>query len=128
MSLKSSEFEIFKEKRRKDYNTWKPIYSPALGEQIFFNSKGFNHLRFRTDGTPRNFREALYKLRLLPLVRSVIYKARKVDEYRKGRVEYWGIVEAVGKKKIKVILRRIGKGRIHFWSVMRLAYLNADNK
>ncbi len=122
MSPKSSPFEILKEERRKDYNTWKPIYCAAIGEQVFFNAKGFKHLRFRTDGTPRNPKESIYKLSLLPLVRSVIYKAVEIDEYRKGKIEYWGIVARVGKgsHKVKVILRRVGAGNIHFWSVMKL--------
>ena len=123
MSSGPSSFEIFVERYRKMYKTWTPVYCPALDTEVVFNSKGFKHLRFRVDGTPRNPKESIYKLRFLPLVRSVIYKAKSVGEYRKGKIEYWGISAKVGKKgnqTIKVILRRVGAGKVHFWSVMRI--------
>ncbi len=77
----------------------------------------------------------MYKIGLLPLVRPAIYKAVRV-EYEKRlapvggtrkkvlkEMEYWAITEVVGKQnvKIKVVVRKIGKGQIHFWSIMKLA-------
>lgn len=136
MPLEPSEFEILREKRRKDYNSWKPIYCKAVAKYVDFNASGFRHLNFKIGNKPRSIREALYKLNLLPLVRVAIQKSVKVDEYRKTvapvggsnkrnlkEIEYWGILGVVGKQnvRIKVILRRIGKGKIHFWSVMKVS-------
>ena len=105
---------------------------------MFFNSDGFSHLRFHVDGTPRNPMEQMYKLGLLPLVIPTIKTATKVSEYerrlapigRKKRggekiikeVQYWALVSIVGRRnvKVKVVLRKIGTGKIHFWSVMKM--------
>jgi hypothetical protein len=80
----------------------------------------------------------MHKLGLLPLVVSAIKLAASVEYERRqspiGRkkkdgqkilkdVEYWGLTAVVGKQnvKIKVVLRKIGTGRIYFWSVMKLS-------
>jgi len=96
--------------------------------------RGFTHLRFKTDNTPRNPKEAMYKMGLLPLVPTVIKNANRVDRYEKRmapiggtrqrvikEIEYWSLVAIVGKQKvkIKVIVRKIGNGKLHFWSVMK---------
>jgi len=72
----------------------------------------------------------------LPLAIRVIKKAGTIQEYRetlapfgkKGRdgftktkhVEYWAFIAIVGEDpiKIRVIVRRVGDGKIIFWSVM----------
>jgi len=124
--------------RREEYKNYIPPYCSVIRDYIFFNSEGFNHLRFRTDGSPRKESEQIYKLRLLSLVIPAIKMATTVEKYERrlapiGRkkknglrvmkeIEYWAILAVVGRQrvKIKVILRRIGTGKIHFWSVMKL--------
>lgn len=80
---KLNKFQKLFTERKKDYVTWVPIFCPALREYIFFNMQGFNHLRFKINNTPRNPKEAMYKLGLLPLVRTVIHTATKVDKYER---------------------------------------------
>lgn len=132
----ANKFQKLFQDRKTDYNTWVPLYCSALRQYIFFNAMGFNHLRFKIDNTPRNPKETMYKLGLLPLVRPAIHMAKRIVEYERRlapiggsrkkilkEMEYWSIVENVGKQntKIKVILRKIGTGNIHFWSVMKLS-------
>ena len=99
--------------------------------------QGFNHLRFNTDNTPRNPKEAMYKLGLLPLVRPAIHSATVAEKYQRrispvgGRrrkilkeMEYWAIEAVVGKQnvKVRIVLRKlVGGEHIHFWSIMKLA-------
>ena len=131
-------YNLLLEKRRKEYKLFNRAYCPCLSQYINFNSNGFNHLRFKVDGTPRNPKEQMYKMGLLPLVIPVIKNATQIQEYRPimapiGRkkidgkknlkeVEYWSLIAIVGKRKtkIKVIIRKIGTGKLHFWSVFKL--------
>ncbi len=122
--------------RRDDYKKWLPIYCIAVREYIYFNMQGFNHLRFKIDNTPRNPKEAMYKLGLLPLVRPAIHEATVVKKYERRiaplggsrkivlkEMEYWTVESIVGKKntRVRVVLRRVvGGEHIHFWSVMKL--------
>lgn len=128
-------FKKLLHERKLDYKTWIPVYCPALRDYVHFNMMGFNHLRFKIDNTPRNPKEAMYKLGLLPLVRPAIHLATIIEKYERRlapvggsrkrvhkEMEYWSIVEVVGKQgvKVKVILRKIGTGQLHFWSIMKL--------
>jgi hypothetical protein len=123
-------------RRREEYKKYSSVYCPCLKGDIVFTSDGFNHLRFHVDGTPRNPNEQMYKLGLVPLVIPVIKNAKQIEEYRKllapaGRkkknnknlkeIQYWSVVAKVGKQKtsVRVILRKVGEGKIHFWSVMK---------
>lgn len=136
---KMDKFQKLLSERREDYKTWVPVFCPALREFIYFNMQGFNHLRFEINNTPRDPKEAMYKLGLLPLVRSVIHMATKVERYERRlspiggsrkkvmrEIEYWGLMETVGTTrpaKVRVVLRRIvgsHEKRIHFWSVMKV--------
>jgi len=126
--------DILKNHHQK-YEKWKPFFCKLLDTTIHFNSKGFNHLRFRISNTPRNQKEVLYKISLLPLVRPVLRKATSIEKYEKrylslngsrnGKrrlVEYWSFVAAVGKQRtyIRVVVRKVDTGSVHFWSVMKL--------
>ena len=122
------------------------VYCPFLRENITLNSDGFHHLRFTSNRKERSKNEQMLKFSLLPLVIQIIKKAGTVQEYRKtlcciGKkskkdglahakmVEYWGFVAIVGEKnpiKIRVVLRRVGNGKIIFWSVMPAVKLNRD--
>ena len=110
-------------KRRAEYKTYTPLFCPCLGEWITFNSNGFNHLRFHTDRKVRSLSEQIHKLNFLPHVRTAIKEAKMTEGYRKiNGAEYWALLMTIGKGnlKIRVIIRRIGKGKMCFWSVMRV--------
>jgi hypothetical protein len=97
--------------------------------------RGFSHLRFKIDNTPRKPKEAMYKLGLLPLVRPVISNAMQVEYKRMmapiggsrklvlKEMDYWGLVAVVGKGNVtvRVVLRKLVQGdQVHFWSVMKI--------
>lgn len=45
----------------------------------------------------------------------------------KPETEYWGLVAIFKDVKLKVILRKVGNGGIHFWSVMP-AYTTSEKR
>ena len=111
------------EKRRAEYRKFTPLFCPCLNEQITFNSDGFNHLRFHLEHKARTQAEQVHKLNFLPHVRTVLIKASKIESYRKiNKSEYWALCATIGKGnlKVRVIIRRIGNGKMHFWSVMNV--------
>ena len=98
-----------------------------MKQDVFFTSKGFHHLIY-PGGKMRPIKEQMYKLGLLPLAIPVIKNAKKIYEYDKSFVkdlgreaEFWTLREVVGQQKslTKVILRRVGTGKIIFLSIMK---------
>ena len=136
-------YNKLKEKAKQIFEANPIIYCPYFSEHITFNSDGFHHLQF-SNRRERNKNEQNLKFSLLSLAIKIIKKSGTIQEYRTGlcevgkkgkdgftktkNVEYWGLEAIVGENKIKVrtILRRIGDGKIIFWSVMPTIKLNCD--
>jgi len=129
-------FNNKKEIAQAIYLNQKEVYSPYFKTKVILNSDGFHHLQF-SKRKERNKKEQIYKFSLLPLGLEVLRKSATIQEYRKlltpigsrserdgfvsmKEVEYWGMIAIIGENKIKVktILRRVGNGKIVFWSVM----------
>ena len=120
---------------REIYDKIGSVFCPCLNEKVTFNAKGFHHLLYEPIGTPRSVKEKIHKLILFPLAIPVIKNAKKVDEERTlilpnrkksihpKNAKYTALVATVGKNrdvKVKVILLKIGHGKLIFWSIMRL--------
>ena len=125
------------ETSRKIYDATPEILCPYFKSNVSLTSDGFNHLLHKPNRQPRNINEQRLKLRLLKPALHVIRNAGTVQEYRTtlekwgepGRdgfsktkqVEYRAFHDIIGKESmilIRVIVRRIGDGKLHFWSVM----------
>lgn len=135
-----------KEKAKDIFRRNRLVSCPYFDSEITLNSDGLHHLQF-SDRRERNKKEQRLKFSLLPLALGVIRKSGTVQEYRKimmpvGKkskrdgfrtlksVEYWGFVAIIGQEpiKIRVVVRRIGDGKIIFWSVMPAMKLRGDEE
>jgi hypothetical protein len=129
--------------KKKLYDSIGVVYCRHLDVDVTFNAKGFHHLFYEGDGTPRDKKECIYRLKLLPLIVPVIkyanefiYEERETKTSRKKEapiklIKYWALIAWVGRDRnvqIKVVLRKIGNGQIHFWSVMKLKERNKKHQ
>jgi hypothetical protein len=124
-------------KSREIYTKKSELWCPYFSTNISLNSDGFNHLLNKTNRMPRTVDEQLLKLRLLKKALAVVNKSGTLQEYREGlekanktsrdgffktsRVQYWGFHAIVGEeKKIKIVavVKKIGDGKLSFWSVL----------
>jgi hypothetical protein len=112
-------------RRKKEiYNTFEKVLSPALSCEVFFNSKGFNHITFKNNRNPRTIGDQINRLLIINTAYELIQHSNTFQEYEKIIVaeektkEYWGIIAIYKNTKLKVILRKIGNGNVHFWSVI----------
>src|SRR5207244_1855655 len=126
-------FERKKEKARQIYQDKEKIYNPFFQGEIVLNSEGFHHLQYSSHRA-RNKEEQVLKFTLLPLGLRILKISTTVQEYRKllspvgsqlKLIEWWGFFAIFEENKIKVrvVVRRIDGGEIHFWSVMPFSKL-----
>lgn len=127
------------ENLRNDTHVWfqllKPIHSPALKELVHFTSEGFEHIIYKRARSERDKSSQIMRFKLLPRAIALIALSTTYQEYeetiksfqvkrKKKRtqesktVRYWGIIAIVENRKIKVIIRKIGNGQLHFWSIV----------
>lgn len=95
-------------------------------EKIAFNSKGLSHIFYKGAGkiSSRSMQESEVRVKLLPRALEVLKRMPLSQEEsavidRAGRVcRYWAFEAIVDNRRIKVIVRQVGNGKKHFWSVI----------
>jgi hypothetical protein len=116
--------------RRTKYDVTKNIYCPLLKEAVYFNNKGFRHVTHDGRGHIRTESDARMRLNLLPCINTVISRSTRFgspprvkpkshpkNSTGKEVVEYELCCKFNQHKEVSVILRRIGNGRLHYYSV-----------
>lgn len=119
------------------YKSINSIKCPALNTVVHFTSDGFHHLQF--DGTRTERSKIVQKNKMLHLEDAVeiIKKTTTIQEYRTalqpvGKADKQGfrqtkpvayfafqaITDLEKCRRINVVVRRVGEGNYHFWSVM----------
>lgn len=128
---------------REHYGKTGTVRCPYFKTEVSLTSDGFNHLLNKTNREPRTIPERKLKLRLVKKAIQIISVAGTVQEYRTNfekvgkpgkdglsktkKVEYWAFHDIVGTKTmflIRTIVRRVGDGPHHFWSVMPVGRIN----
>jgi len=114
-------YSVAKAEAKEFYASFRRIFSPALGQDIYFTSEGFNHLIFKRLRLERKRGAQLSRFAVLPIAVKLIGMAttyQEIERREKEHTVYWGIVAIINKQKIKVVVRKVGThGNVHFWSV-----------
>ena len=131
-----SNYDKLKGDAQNFYNNIGKVVSPALKQEIYFNSEGFNHIVFKGSRSERERPSQILRFKLLYLAVKLIklsttyqefeetLKEFDVQSYKKRirktkPVRYWGIIAIIEGRKVKVIIRQIGDtGLMHFWSIV----------
>ena len=127
------------ESLRDDTHSWyqklKPVKSPALNSVVSFTSEGFEHIVYKRARAERERRSQIMRFKLLSSAVKLIGLSTTFQEYEETikqftikrkkkkiqvpkKVQYWGIIAIIDGKKIKVIIRKTGNGKHHFWSIV----------
>lgn len=115
------------------------LFSPAFNSKIIFNSKGINHLLYKGNRSRRETERIEINLRLLPRAIKLLKRATFWQEESNYKTEdifykFWAFEAVVDERRIKVIIRQVGNGNKHFWSVIpawrkdRFGIVNARKK
>jgi hypothetical protein len=96
---------------------------PAFGnELIYFTRDGWNHL-IRKGKTPREVREQYLRIRLLTYAEYIIRRCTKVSNFKENIINkypayFWTITRYIDGIHIRIIIRQLGTGRKHYFSIM----------
>ena len=114
------------------YKGIRRVFRPSWGEYISFNTEGFRHLIWKGN-RKRKENERVKRLDLLPYASiiiadgklSSIRKKKKIErvkqygrrEKRESSAKFWAFSDIKDGKKITVVVRQIGSGNKHFFSI-----------
>jgi|GEM_PF-536487 len=126
------QISALKAERHGPYFAIGKVYSRVLREDVYFNNHGFKHLMFDGNGRRRKEADIRMRLNLLPCAPVVVARSRaSVDriitagESRAGKeVIFYQLQHTIRSKlnplrtiPVIVIVRRVGKGQLHFFSI-----------
>ena len=130
------EFAKIKARAETFYKSVVKVRCPALGTDVHFSSDGFHHLQYDGTRTPRTKLARRSKLLCIQEAVDIIKKTTTMQEYRSAiqpvgkadssgfrqtkHVAYWAfhaITDLTKPRRVNVVVRRIGDGNYHFWSV-----------
>jgi len=112
---------------RKFFKQHKSVVCPAFPkEKVIFNSRGLSHLFYKgaSKRSLRPIKEIETRVNLLPSAYKVLHLMPLLQEEstlidHEGKVcIYFAFEAVVDNRRIKVIVRQVGNGQKHFWSVI----------
>lgn len=125
-----SDIKSLIDQSRSYYKSIVSTFCPILRDTVYFTSEGFNHLIYESNRAPRSINEQYLKLMCLKDVNDVISNCDSITQLRverrkirgkKRRVVSYELIHTNGKqKRVKVIVERVGNGKLKFRSIMSL--------
>lgn len=128
-------FESVKQKGEEFYRQIGKVKCPYLNAEVSFNSKGLEHLKFKSRGKARTQEDQYARFKLIRMAPKVLQLSRTVQDignamhFEKKRVHnrvdnvllpvtYYGFVAVLEDVRIKVIVKQIEDGEYFFWSII----------
>ncbi len=130
------DYQVARKEAEELYATFGKVHCPALGnEPVHFTSEGFNHLVYKTAQKPRDEKVQIMKFELLGRTKFIIEASTTFQEYEESfeymardkhgqmvkenfLVRCWGFVAVIKNFRVKVVVRQVGNGNKHFYSVI----------
>jgi hypothetical protein len=115
-------YYAFRRRAEKFYKTLMSVQSSHFnGAWVIFNNVGFKHLIRKA--RVRSQKEQIKRFKLLTYVPEIITDpsaniSHRIDTTSRHKVQYWSFYKEKDGKEITVIVRQVGNGVKHFYSVM----------
>ena len=135
MKVALDNFEKIKKEAKYFYNKIKLINCPYFKEEVFFNAKGLDHIKFKKWNKTRIIKDQYMRLKLIKYAPQLIKKSHTLQGYKQtkefehikvnGRwdkilkdVYYYEFVAIYDGIRIRVVIKQILGGKKHFWSIV----------
>ena len=103
MEIDNEKFERVRKKAEKMYENIGTVKCPYFNDDIHFNTKGFQHLLFKSWNKTRTRKEQYIRLRLLPLVQEIISKSHTLQEYDERKLFIKQKINSRWEKRLKTV-------------------------
>lgn len=126
---------MLKIEESSEYKLIKSVFCPYFEEEVNFNSKGLNHIKFTGQGKARTSEDQKVRIKHIsyaPLILSKSHTLQGVMTMKRSErvrkegqtknvdlgVFYYEFIAVVDKKRFKVIVKQVGVGNKFFWSII----------
>ncbi len=137
-------FDKIKDEAELKYKEIDTVYCPFLKQDILFNSRGLDHLKFKRERIARNKKDQISRFKNLHLVSDIVSRShtlqgiQETQGFEKIRIHsrtdtklvkitYYEFFAVVADKRIKVIIKKVQDSSPFFWSVIPYWGKNKNN-
>ena len=148
MIIDKEKFQKIHDKALEEYRAIGKVYCPYLKDFVFFNAKGFEHLKFKERNKARSEKDQYIRLKLITLAPKVLSQTHTLQEYfetqhfeevranarrekKLKQVTYYGVIAIVNSARIKVIVKQVENEQRYFLSIVpfwKIEQKNSGNK
>jgi len=134
MEVNEEKLKNIKNKAEQEYREIDSIYCPYFKDQVAFNSKGLEHIKFKDRNKTRSAEDQYIRLRCLPLAsktieashtlqgiqeRNEMVRVKKIKwAHVMKRVTYFEFIAVINDYRVRVIIKKVYGGESHFWSII----------
>lgn len=135
MHLSAENFKAVKIRAENFYKTFQEVYCPYFKGKIKFNSKGLEHIEFKSWRRPRHLDDQYFRFKFLKLAPQVIrfshtlqgvcskqiFERQHINsrwEKRLVSVYYYEFIAILDQIRVRVIIKQIQGGEKYFWSII----------
>ncbi|NIA02577.1 MAG: hypothetical protein GWP15_04275 [Nitrospirae bacterium] len=137
MEIDDKKFDRLKESVKKQYDSLDSVHCPYFKDKVHFKSFGYQHMFHKGPNniTRRLKKDQYIRMKLFKYAPILLRDSKTVQEYQKKQdfipvthnnrtekvlkdVEYWGFLGIVDDKRIKVVVKKIGRGQLQYWSIL----------
>jgi hypothetical protein len=143
MEININDFERIKKQSEKAYREVKEVFCPYFKEKVAFTHHGLKHLRYRGKENFRPIQDQFMRFKLLHLASEIVRMSNTLQglletkKFEKIRihsrndmiltpVSYYEFLAIIDRNRVKIILKRIGNGKVFFWSIIPFWGMNRD--
>ena len=145
MGINQEQFDKVKTDAESFYNTINEVRCPYFKENIKFNIKGLDHLKFKGWNKTRLLEDQYRRFKLIRMAPEVVRLSNTLQGFTKLKkmerrkvnsrweiamidVNYFEFVAVLSNFRVKVIIKQLAGGERYFWSIYPFWRTGQDNK
>ena len=125
------------------YDSICAVYCPYFKEEVVFNAKGFEHIRFKRRNKAREEKDQYMRFRLIELAPRILAAShtlqgvleRKDFELERSHnrwdtilrnVSYYEFVAVLKEVRVRIVVKQVEGGPKYFWSIIPFWRINPE--
>lgn len=142
--INAEEVEKVKERGEEFYKTLGEVFCPFFQENISFNAKGLEHLKFKQKNFARSLPDQYIRFKILKFAPEVLKLTKTIqgvseqkvfelvrsnqrNEHKMVDAMYYEFVAILDKTRVRVVVKQIGTAPKYFWSIIPFWKINRKN-
>lgn len=142
--ISKANFDKTKEEGENFYKTLGRVYCPYFKEEVSFNAKGLEHLKFKQKNFARSLPDQYIRFKILKFAPEVLKLTKTVqgvseqkvfelirsnqrNEHKMANAMYYEFVAILDRTRVRVVVKQVGNAPKYFWSIIPFWKINKEN-